>query len=78
MATPSGEMVIGSYGEKLVYGCFKKIARRGESVDIYKEFISGRYALNKGTCSTLKLFSSTEEDPEYITDPTCMHSHRPT
>jgi len=54
-------MVIGSYGEKLVYGCFKKIARRGESVDIYKY-----------------IFSSTEEDPEYITDPTCMHSHRPT
>ena len=68
---PLEKMAIDSYGEKKVYGCFEKIVSRGESVDMCKEVKFEQYVVDKGKFSTLSLYSSTKQDPEFTNDPTC-------
>jgi len=66
------KMIIGSYGDKKVEKCFAKVVEVGSSVEVGKDIEApGRYTLNKACGTKLKVYASTERDPEYTTDSSC-------
>jgi len=66
-------MFIGSYGDKRVDDCFEKVVEIDTSVDVGKDIKAPTtLVLHKDNANTLYIYASTERDPEYITDPSCM------
>jgi len=70
---PLDKMFIGSYGDRMVNDCFEKVVEIGTSVDVGKDIKSpSTLVLEKDHANTLEIYASTERDPEYITDPSCI------
>ena len=67
------DMFIDSYGDKRVDSCLKKVVEIYTSVVVGKDIHPppSRFLLNKQGGTFMRLVSSTERDPEYITDPSC-------
>ena len=70
---PQEKMIIDSYGKKRVDRCFEKVVEIGTSVDVGKDIKSpSGYFLNKEGRTTFSIYASTELDPEFTTDPSCI------
>ena len=68
---PKENMTVNSYGEKTILRCFESVIKQGMSVETGEVIkIEDFYMPRKGNAK-LKIFASTEQDPEYITDPSC-------
>jgi len=69
---PQEKMIINSYGTKAVDYCFSKEVEKDTSVDVGKDIASPiTSTLSKEHTTYMKIFASTERDPEYVTDPSC-------
>ena len=68
---PPEKMILSRYGNKVVKNCFKKVVEKGSSVDICQEIKMEDFVLNQVPNAALHIFASTEQDPKYITDPSC-------
>jgi len=69
---PPEKMVMNSYGEKMVDNCFIKVVEIGSSVEVGKD-VEAPFTcfLNKTGATSFPIYTSTERDPEYTTDPSC-------
>jgi len=69
---PPEKMIKGSYGDERVTDCFKKVVEIGSSVEVGNDIEAPvRYILKKTGGTKLKIYTSTERNPEYVTDPSC-------
>jgi len=68
---PKEKMVISSYGEQMVVDCFEKVVEKDTPVEIGKDIESGAGVLDKEGKTYMRIFASTERDPEFVTDPSC-------
>ena len=70
---PREKIVVSSYGENLVSGCFEKVVEKNMSVSFDKDIkLPKNYILESGE-TVLNIFASTERNPEYVTDPSCTN-----
>ena len=71
---PLEKMVIGSYGDKRIAKCFMKVVEIGTSVDVGKNIKAPKGGvLNKTGGTSWKIYASTEQNPEFTTDPSCTY-----
>jgi len=69
---PQEKLFIGSYGDRRANDCFEKVVEIDTVVGVCEDIqsLSG-LTLSKVGKNTLPIYTSTERDPEYYTDPSC-------
>jgi len=70
---PPEKMAVDSYGDIKVDHGFVKVVSKGTTVDLYKEIKIENVVLDKRLNNELNIFASTEQDPVFTTDPSCMY-----
>jgi len=68
---PKEKMTVNSYGYKIIDKCFKRVITKGMSVEVGKEIKMKNFICPRKISSILDIFASTEQKPEYTTDPSC-------
>jgi len=69
---PLEKRIIDSYGDVMVKDVFAKVVEIGTTVDIGKDIrFPKEISMTIGNDVLVEIFTSTESDPEYTTDPSC-------
>ena len=69
---PLEKLCINSYGDRMANNCFEKVVEIGTSVDVGKDIKApSTLYLQKHKEENLSIYTSTDRNPEYITEPSC-------
>ena len=68
---PLERMIVDSYGDEVIVNFFNSVIKKGMSVKTGEEIKIENFCMPRKGNAILKIFASTEQDPEYTTDPSC-------
>jgi len=68
---PLERMRVDSYGDLAIDNIFVSIVEKGMSVEMGKEIKKEKFYLRSKGRDSLDIFESTEQNPQYTTDPSC-------